>query len=154
MGRSINQMNTLSDMTRFSWTVHLGASLNIVFAVWLTHLVFRFTDGNFVFFMPFAVILIAANLLPVVAMRTLDTKSDNFSALEEMDFFNDQHRFSTWVYAVASGNMLFWTIFAWWSFSIYHNRATLLFVQCLAFVVTYVPLWRKFLRQKCGEGSR
>jgi hypothetical protein len=145
MNKPINQMDTLSDMTRFPWTVHLGASLNIVFSIWLTYQVFRFTGGRFFFFLPFAVTLIALNVIPVILMRRNDPESINFRNLGEMDFFKDQHRFSTWVYAIASGNMLFWTVFAWWAFTIYSSPATLLATQAIAFVVTYVPLWRSFL---------
>ena len=145
MEKSIDQMDTLSDMTRFPWTVHLGASLNIVFSIWLTFHVYRFTRGTFFFFLPFALTLILLNLLPVFLMRSLDSKSEPRSKLGEMNFFKDQHRFSSWVYAIASGNMLFWTVFAWWSFSIFCSPLTLGAVQALAFVVTYAPLWRRFL---------
>jgi hypothetical protein len=147
MTKPINQMDTLSDMTRFPWTVHLGASVNIVFSVWLTYQVFRFANGSFLFFLPFAVTLIALNLLPVVLLRRREAGRSNFRSLNEMDFFKDQHRFSSWVYAIASGNMLFWTVFAWWVFSIDHSRYSLLAVQAFSFTVTYVPLWRRrFLR--------
>ena len=146
MSKPLNKMNTLSDMTCFPWTVHLGASLNIVFSIWLTHQVFGFVNGNFVAFLPFAVILIGLNLLPVALMRLRDSESTVYRNVQEMDFFKDQHRFSTWVYGIASGNMLFWTVFAWWTFSIYHSQVSLVFAQLLAFIVTYVPLWRRFLR--------
>ena len=143
MSRPINRMDRLSDMAKFPWTVHLGASLNIVFSVWLTYAVFRLTGGSFAYFFPFAVGLIALNVVPVIKMRSKDTKTENYATLEDMDFFQDQHRFSTWVYAVASGNMLFWTAFAWWTFTLHQGPNSLLFVQSLAFAITYVPLWRR-----------
>ena len=146
-------MDTLTDMTRLPWTVHLGASLNIVFSVWLTHQVFRFSDGNFFYFLPFAIALIALNLLPVGLMRKNDSKTDEFSNLHEMDFFKDQHRFSTWVYAIASGNMLFWIVSAWWLFTISPSPTFLFAAQGFAFAVTYVPLWRQMLHGKYEETS-
>jgi hypothetical protein len=146
MNKPINKMDTLSDMTRFPWTVHLGASLNIVFSVWLTYQVFTLTSGNFVYLLPFAVTLIGLNLLPVILMKRRDSELTEFRSLSEMDFFKDQHRFSTWVYAIASGNMLFWIVFAWWVFTIHQSASSLLVAQSLAFVVTYVPLWRNLIR--------
>ncbi len=113
MEKTIDKMDTLSDLARLPWTVHLGASLNIVFSIWLTYQLFGLTRGHF-FFLPFAVTLIAGNLLPVFLLRLRDSQSGQMSRLNEMSFFKDQHRFSTWVYAIASGNMLFWTVFAWY----------------------------------------
>ncbi len=145
MNKAIDQMNTLSDMARFPWTVHLGASVNIVFSIWLTYGVFGLTRGSFVFFLPFALTLIALNLLPVIFLRIKDPGSGKRPPLGDMDFFKDQHRFSTWVYAIASGNMLFWTVFAWWVFTIHHSPNSLLGVELFSFVVTYVPLWRQLV---------
>lgn len=146
MDKPINQMNTLSDMTRFPWTVHLGASLNIVFSVWLTHEVFEFSNGNFVAFLPFVVTLVTLNLLPVVLRRRSEGKLERYSNLSEMNFFHDQHRFSSWVYAIASGNMLFWTVFAWWVYTMHHSQGSLYVTSFAAFLVTYVPLWRRAVR--------
>lgn len=146
MKKPINEMNALSDMTRFPWTVHLGASLNIVFSIWLTHQVFGLSNGCFVAFLPFVVTLISLNLLPVVLRRRAEPKLEKYSDLGEMNFFNDQHRFSSWVYAIASGNMLFWTVFAWWIFSVNSSPVSLYAAQTVGFLVTYVPLWRRFVR--------
>ena len=146
MTKTIDKMDKLGDMTRFPWTVHLGASLNIVFSIWLTHQVFLVTGGRFFFFLPFAVGLVACNVLPVVILRARDEKKTGHSTIEGMNFFEDQHRFSSWVYGIASGNMLFWTVFAWWVFSINHSSAALVSAQLFSFCVTYVPLWRRFLK--------
>jgi hypothetical protein len=148
MTKPLDQMNTLSDMARVPWTVHLGASLNIVFSVWLTYQVFGLTHGNFIFFLPFAVTLIGLNLLPVVLRRRSEAKPDRINNLGEMNFFNDQHRFSSWVYAIASGNMLFWTVFAWWVFTLKFSLESLWSIQLFAFVITYVPLWRRLVLAK------
>ena len=130
-------MDKLGDMTRFPWTVHLGASLNIVFSIWLTHQVFFLTGGRFFFFLPFAVGLVACNVLPVVILRARDEKQTGHSTIEGMNFFKDQHRFSSWVYGIASGNMLFWTVFAWWVFSINHSSAALVSAQLFSFCLTF-----------------
>ena len=143
--KPIDQMNALGDMARLPWIVHLGASLNVVFSIWLTDQVFRFAQGNFAYFLPFAITLIFLNLLPVILLRRYDRKPTNLRNLSEMSFFKDQHRFSTWVYAIASGNMLFWVVFAWWVFTIHQSSSSLLVAQGLSFVVTYVPLWRKLV---------
>jgi hypothetical protein len=157
VGKPINQMNTLSDMARFPWTVHMGASLNIVFSMWLTYQVFRVSNGSFIYFLPFAVTLITLNLAPVVLRRRSDCAPAELRTLEEMDFFQDQHRFSDWVYAIASGNMLFWVVFAWWIFTIKESSSALFTAQGCAFAVTYVPLWRKRLFHRFplegGEGG-
>jgi hypothetical protein len=150
MNKPIDQMDSLSDMARFPWTVHLGASLNIVFSIWLTQRVFRISHGNFLYFLPFAVTLIACNLAPVIARRRSERKPAKLRNLEEMSFIEDQHRFSSWVYAIASGNMLFWVVFAWWVFTINAGPKSLLAAEGFAFMVTFVPLWRKRLFPKIG----
>ena len=56
-----------------------------------------------------AVILVAYNLLPVVLLRGREGAVGlaETPPIEQMGFIHDQHRFTSWVYAVASGNLFF-----------------------------------------------
>ena len=64
-----------------------------------------------------------------------------------MSFFSDQHKFATWVYAVAVANMFFWIVLAWTAFSVSHAPLVLAAVLALAFVSTFFPAWvRIFVR--------
>jgi hypothetical protein len=63
-----------------------------------------------------------------------------------MNFFRDQHRFASWVYAVASGNLFFWIVTAWCVFSVYAGLPCLLALLGAALVVTSFPAWLRLLR--------
>lgn len=142
MQKKINEFDRISDMTTFPWQVHLGASVNIVFSMWLTSILFEKTNGNVTYLIPFAVLLITLNLAPVIALRRQEEPNRSFPVASEMNFFSDQHRFASWVYAIASGNMFFWITFSWCAFSASPSTSTLVFAQLFAFTITYVPLWR------------
>lgn len=79
--------------------------------------------------------------------RSLDEHS-LYPPIAEMDFFADQHKFASWVYAIASANMLAWILFAWTIFSYRRSPRTLLGVLLVALVATSLPAWiRPFVRQ-------
>ncbi len=63
-----------------------------------------------------------------------------------MGFFGDQHKFSNWVYVVASGNMLFWIVLSWSLFSRRRDRKALAGVLVLALVCTFFPAWVRLFR--------
>ena len=56
-----------------------------------------------------AVVLLGLNLLPVVVLRWREGAAGlaDTPPVEQMNFVRDQHRFASWVYAVASGNLFF-----------------------------------------------
>ena len=60
-----------------------------------------------------------------------------------MGFFADQHKFASWVYAVASANMLVWMMLSWSLFSHRRSRRTLGAVLIVAFACTFFPGWRR-----------
>ena len=93
------------------------------------------------------VAIISANLLPVAVLRSRMDENASFPPIEEMGFFGDQHKFSSWVYAVASGNMLFWISLSWSVFSRRRDGATLAGVLLLAFVCTFFPAWVRLFRR-------
>jgi hypothetical protein len=137
-------MTKLSDMGKFPWVVHLGASLNIIFTIWLTRTTFLYSHGDLLYLPVFASFMIAVNILPVIILRLLDTNTRPYPDITRMDFFRDQHRFSSWVYAIASANMFFWITISWCVFSI--NTELLVALQIFSFILTYVPLWRNCIK--------
>ena len=141
----INQMTKLSDMGKFPWHVHLGASLNIIFTIWLTRVIYLHTGGDLFYLPLFSAFIISANLLPVIFLRLFRIDSRPYPEIGKMNFFLDQHRFSSWVYAIASANMFFWITTSWCIFSIYKNPLALL--QVFAFFITFVPAWRSFCKK-------
>ena len=63
-----------------------------------------------------------------------------------MDFYEDQHKFARWVYAVASANMLFWVSLSWTVFSRRRDATTLTGMLLLAFVCTFYPAWIRLFK--------
>ena len=143
MTRKLNELNCITDMGKFPWSVHLGASTNIIFTIWLTSLIFNKTNGEMIILPLFAVTIITLNLIPVLILRKKEQNKMPYPEVDKMNFFGDQHRFSTWVYVVASSNMFFWITLSWCIFSYNSSIATVLFVQSLSLFITYVPLWRE-----------
>jgi hypothetical protein len=141
--KRLDQMNRLVDMGNFPVLVHLGASLNIVFTIWLTWVVREWTQGELAYLMLTSFFLILINILPVVFLRikTLDDKTV-YPNINEMNFFHDQHKFSSWVYAIASANMFFWIVLSWCVFNYSSEETTLVLLQIFSFLITFVPLWR------------
>jgi hypothetical protein len=140
---AINSMTALRHLGELPAFVHLGASLNIVVTIFLTWYVFQLFGGGVVGLIPWAVAMPLINIIPVVILRRVDRSDRPFPETSQMNFLRDQHRFSSWVYAVAAANMFFWIVFSWWCFSIYPFSITLNLVQVSAFAITYVPLWRR-----------
>ena len=139
-------MDRLADMGTFPWTVHLGASVNILFTIWLTFVVHHAVAGKTIALIFFGMGMVALNVLPVFLLRKYFMPADTtYPLTHEMNFIRDQHKFSSWVYAIASANMFFWIVAGWCVFDISESSVALVLLQIVAFVVTYVPLWRGFL---------
>ena len=144
--KRLNEMDDLRDMGRFPVLIYVGATSNILMTVCLTYLLRGRFRGPLA--LPaWAVGIISANVLPVVVLRSGMDEATTFPAIEEMGFFGDQHKFSSWVYAVASGNMLFWVTLSWSLFSRSRSRATLAGTLVLAFVCTFFPAWVRLFRR-------
>ena len=103
-----------------------------------------------------AVVLLGCNLLPVVLLRWREGVAGlaDTPPVERMGFVRDQHRFATWVYAVASGNLFFWLMLAWAAFDLEHSGRMLLGVELLAFLCTFAPAWRRLLPSPGPAGIR
>ena len=87
----------------------------------------------------------AVNLLPVVLLRRRAGAAGLVETppVEQMGFVRDQHRFATWVYAVASGNLFFWLMLAWAAFDVERSGRMLGAVEAVALVCTLFPGWRR-----------
>ena len=143
--KRLNEMDDLRDMGRFPVPVYVGATSNILLTVCLTYVLKGRYAGPLA--LPaWAVGIISANVLPVIVLRSRMDENTDFPEIEEMGFFGDQHKFSSWVYAVASGNMLFWVMLAWSVFSRRRDRKTLAGVLALAFTCTFFPAWVRLFR--------
>ena len=140
MNKRLNEMDDLRDMGRFPLPIYLGATGNVLLTVALTYLV----TGRYP--RPLALPLWAGsiiflNVLPVLLLRSRMNQNTRYPEIEEMSFFTDQHKFSNWVYTVASANMLFWIVLAWTLFTYRHNEKALAGILLLAFVCTFFPAW-------------
>ena len=91
--------------------------------------------------------LVALNLLPVVLLRKREGAAGlaDTPPVERMGFVRDHHRFATWVYAVASGNLFFWLMLAWAAFDVERSGRMLAAVEAVALVCTLFPVWRQGL---------
>ena len=144
--KRLNEMDDLRDMGRFPVPVHAGATANILLTICLTYLL-RGRTGKPLALPVWAGGIISANVLPVVALRSRMDETTTFPLIEEMGFFGDQHKFSSWVYAVASANMLVWVVLSWSLFSVRRDRKTLAGMLGLAFVCTFFPAWVRLFRR-------
>ncbi len=97
-----------------------------------------------------AVFLVAGNLLPVAGLRWRGGKDGltDTPPIEKMSFFADQHRFPSWVYAVAGANLFFWLVLAWAAFDLERSVRMLLGVELLGFLCTFAPVWLRLLRAR------
>ncbi|HEV2745169.1 MAG TPA: hypothetical protein VGV91_18585 [Rubrobacter sp.] len=144
--KRLDEMDDLRDMGRFPVPVYVGATSNILLTICLTYLLRGRLESPLA--LPaWAVGIISANVLPVVALRSRMDEGTEFPPIEDMGFFGDQHKFSTWVYAVASGNMLFWVVLSWSLFSRRRDRKALAGALLLAFACTFFPAWVRLFRQ-------
>lgn len=151
MTKRLNEMTELRDLGKLTTLVHLGASTNIVVTILLTLKVFSWVDGAWAYALPWAVLLPVLNLAPVLMLRARGLSEREFPLTNEMDFFRDQHRFSSWVYAVAAANMFLWIMTSWWLFSFSAGIPTVVAICVFAAAVTFVPLWRRFHPSFRGE---
>lgn len=138
-------MDELRDMGRFPVPVYIGATGNVLMTIVLTYLM----RGRYSGFSTLARLgggVILANLLPVFVLRSRMDEETNYPEIQEMDFYSDQHKFSRWVYGVASGNMLFWISLSWAVFSRRRDASSLAGVLLLAFVCTFYPAWIRLLK--------
>ena len=141
-------MNRLEDMGRFPLPVYLGATANILAEIAFFYWLHARLRGSFPAAFVAATILVVLNVLPVILLRAAEGPASlrNTPPVEQMNFFRDQHRFSTWVTAVASGNLFFWLMLAWAAFDVAPTPRLLLGVELLAFFCTLLPLWLRLLR--------
>lgn len=140
--KRLNEMNDLRDMGRFPLPIYAGATGNVLATIALTFLVHRRYPRPGA--LPAWVgLVLALNLSPVVLLRLGMDEDTPFPVIEEMDFFDDQHKFSNWVYLAASANMGFWISLSWISFSLRRSRKTLLATLLLALVCTAFPAWKR-----------
>jgi hypothetical protein len=138
----LNEMDDLRDMGYFPLSVHVGATANVLLTICLTYLLRGRTEGPVV--LPaWSAGVISANLLPVVLLRSRMDESTRYPEIAEMGFFSDQHKFASWVYAVASANMLVWIVLSWSLFSRRRDRRALAAILTVAFVCTFFPAWRR-----------
>ena len=144
-GKRLDQMDELRDMGRFPVPIYVGATGNVLMTIVLTYLVRgRFPGRRALARWGGGVIL--ANLLPVVVLRSQMDERTHYPEIEKMDFYEDQHKFARWVYAVASANMLFWILLSWTVFSRRRDSTTLTGMLLLAFVCTFYPAWVRLFR--------
>lgn len=145
--KRLNEMDDLRDMGRFPISIYVGATGNILQTIMLTYLLHGRTQSKAALPL-WAGAIIAANVTPVILLRrTLDEHS-SYPPIAETDFFADQHKFASWVYAVASANMLTWIVFAWIIFDLRRSPRTLCGVLTVALLATSLPAWiRPFARR-------
>ena len=135
--KRLNEMNRLGDMLHFPVAVNVGASLNVMFTIFLTWSVAaRWPNlaGLWV------AIVLAANLLPVFVLRLTLSATTQYPTLAEMNFFRDQHKFSDWVYVAASADMAFWILAAWTVQAFDRTSATFTLIETAALFVTFSPV--------------
>lgn len=144
--KRLDQMNDLRDMGRFPLLVYAGATGNVLATIALTFLV----QGRYprMGALPkWLALVLGLNLLPVFVLRRGMDAGETRSIIEEMDFFDDQHKFAPWVYAVASANMGFWVSLSWLAFSLRRSKKTLLAMLLLALLCTSFPAWIRLFKK-------
>ncbi len=139
-------MDDLRDMGRFPVSVHAGATANVLLTILLTYGL-RGRRGGALTLPAWSGGVISANVLPVILLRSRLDEGTHYPELPDMSFFGDQHKFASWVYAVASANMLVWIVLSWSLFSYRRDRWTLGGMLLLAFACTFFPVWVRPLRR-------
>ncbi len=144
----LHEMSRLEDMGRFPVVVYLGATANVLASILLFYWLHGRVGGSLPVGFASAAVLVAVNLLPVVVLRRREGAAGlaDTPPVERMDFFRDQHRFASWVYAAASGNLFFWLMLAWAALDVEHSVRVLLGVEALALLCTFAPAWLRRLR--------
>ena len=99
----LHEMNRLEDMGRFPTVIYVGATANVLASILLFYWLHRRSGGSLAAGFGGAVVLVAVNLLPVVMLRWREGAAGlaDTPPVEQMGFVRDQHRFPSWVYAVA-----------------------------------------------------
>ena len=145
----LHEMNRLEDMGRFPVVIYVGATANVLASILLFYWLHGRCGGSLAVGFGCAVALVAINLSPVVVLRWREGAAGlaDTPPVERMGFVRDQHRFASWVYAVASGNLFFWLLLAGTAFGLEHSVRTLLGVELLAFFCTFAPAWTRGLRR-------
>lgn len=148
--KRLHEMNRLEDIGRFPIMIYVGATANVLASVLLFYWLHDYSDGYLPVGFACAFLLVACNLLPVVGLRWRGgvTALSETPPIEQMGFFADQHRFPSWVYAVASGNLFFWLVLAWAAFDVERSVRMLLGVEALAFLCTFAPASLRILGSK------
>ncbi len=143
--KCLHQMNRLEDMGRFPVVVYMGATANVLVEIAFIYWLYDRVGGRFSVGFIAAAVLIACNLLPVVLLRWREGAGGlaDTPPIEEMGFVRDQHRFASWVYAVASGNLFFWLMLAWAAFGVESCGQMLLAVEGIAFLCTFAQVWTR-----------
>lgn len=145
MPTRLHEMNRLEDLGRFPVVVYVGATANVLAEVALFYWWHGRTGGWLPAGFVGAVVLLGINLLPVALLRWREGAAGlaDTPPVEQMGFVRDQHRFASWVYAVASGNLFFWLMLAWAAFDLEHSGRVLVGVEGLAFLCTFAPAWMR-----------
>jgi hypothetical protein len=135
--KRLNEMNRLSDMGYFPPLVNAGASANVVLtmvATWWVAVRHPQMAGVWL------ALVLVANLLPVVLLRVTLRPDTPYPRLKDMDFFQDQHKFSDWVYVAASANMAFWVLLTWTIALLHRTHASLAVMLVVAVLCTFSPV--------------
>ena len=140
--KRLNEMNELWDMGRFPTKVYAGATANILQTIVATYYIHKRYPQTPALLL-WVLTIVPLNVAPVIYLRSRMDDDEPYPLIEEMTFRGDQHRFASWVYAIASGNMMFWIVLAWAAFSLRRGPATLRGVLGLAFICTFFPAWRR-----------
>ena len=148
--KRLHEMDRLGDMGRFPVVIYAGATANVLGSVLLFFWLHGRSGGSLPVGFAAAVALVGLNLAPVVLLRRREGAAGlaDTPPVEAMDFFRDQHRFATWVYAVASANLFFWLLLAWAAFDLERSARMLLAVEALAFACTFFPVWVRLFRRR------
>ena len=148
--KPLNQMNRLADMLHFPPLVNAGATLNILLTMTLTwYLEARYPllPG------PWIALVLLLNLTPVLLLRLTIKPGTPYPSLRTMNFIQDQHKFSDWVYLAASANMTFWILITWTLATWFHRTPVLIAALFIAFLITFSPvLFRSFLKSHPHAG--
>jgi hypothetical protein len=144
--KRLDEMDDLRDMGRFPLPIYVGATGNVLMTILLTY-VLRGRGGGPLVLPAWAAGVISANLVPVFVLRSRMDENTVYPKIDKMGFVGDQHKFSSWVYAVASANMLVWIVLSWSLFSMRRDRAALAGMLLLAFACTFFPAWVRLFRR-------
>ncbi len=114
--KRVNEMNRLKDMLHFPAVVNAGATLNVLLTVAVTW----YIEPQY----------------PRLSLRPATV----YPALQNMDFFRDQHKFSDWVYLAASANMTFWILLTWTASALHRTTGLLALIEVVALLATFSPV--------------